>query len=239
MRQAAWTQEIRLHLYRRVCLARGGRILDLGCGTGVLALEAARRSGRMVVGLDQDLSALCYAKNRAGTMVHWVSAGASKLPFADETFDLILTHYFWMWCRDPWATAVECGRILQPGGRLLSLAEPDYAQRQDRPVSLSLVYRRLAEHLCRQGADPGVGPRVISFLEKAGLAVEWGQVDKGWGPEKHGREYDDEWRYLEKSLGRGPLLERIKTLERRAILSGQRRSHLPLYWAIGKKPREG
>ncbi|WP_354702335.1 class I SAM-dependent methyltransferase [Paraconexibacter sp. AEG42_29] len=101
------------------------RVLDLGCGTGTLAVALAQRlPGAVVAGVDVDPAILERAAakaDRAGVRVEWREARAGRLPFAAGTFQrvtctLVLHHLL---PGDKIAALRECRRVLQPGGRLV------------------------------------------------------------------------------------------------------------------------
>lgn len=104
-------------------------ILDVGCGGGrTIDKLAVRASAGKVYGVD--ISEQSVAVSRA-TNAHWIEAGrveirqapVSKLPFPDAFFDLVTaveTHYYWP---DFVADLREILRVLQPGGRLVIIAE--------------------------------------------------------------------------------------------------------------------
>ncbi len=236
LRQAEWTRELRLHLYRKVGLARRRRVLDLGCGTGVVAAEVAARSGALVFGLDRDAGALRFAAGQCDEEVGWTAGEAAALPFRSGSFDLIVTHYFWMWAKEPGTFLEEALRVLEPGGCLLSLAEPDYSRGRDTPFQLTTIREQLTEQLAGEGADPEAGRKVEGWFRKAGFRTEAGAVTRGWGPEEHRREFRHEWRYVEEVLKGQTGLKGLKELERKAIERGERRSVMPVHWALGRKP---
>jgi ubiquinone/menaquinone biosynthesis C-methylase UbiE len=96
-----------------------GRVLDLGCGTGT-AGAAFRRSGAKVIGVDLSLACLSAAEKRLDGVVR---CDALDLPFADGTFDAVVSrgalHHF----PDPKGSLKEMYRVMKPGARAL-LADP-------------------------------------------------------------------------------------------------------------------
>lgn len=234
-RQAGWTEHLRYHLYRRVCLGRRKRILDLGCGTGVIAQEVFQRTGASVWGLDRDSVALNFALKQYGPEISWVLGRAEELPFAGGSFDLILTHFFWFWLGQPEKVVRECRRTLRPGGYVIALAEPDYSRRRDEPAALSAVYQLLTDDLRAKGADPFFGARLENIFRQAGLGTEAGSMAQVWGPEVHRTEFIPEWRMIERVLGKTRELARLKKKEKMALARGRRRSTMPLFWAVGRK----
>jgi SAM-dependent methyltransferase len=100
----------------------GERVLDLGCGTGVVAREAASRlgAGGRVVGLDLNEGMLAVARQASSAIrlpIEWRQGDATTLPFADGEFDLVLCHQVLQFVSDGNAAALEMRRVLTPRGR--------------------------------------------------------------------------------------------------------------------------
>ena len=100
-------------------LAAGDRVLDVACGTGVLAREAARRVGARgtVTGLDPAGGMLAVAK-RLQPAVEWHEGVAATLPFADGSFDVVASQFGLMFFPDREAALREMLRVLVSAGRL-------------------------------------------------------------------------------------------------------------------------
>jgi SAM-dependent methyltransferase len=98
----------------------GNRILDIACGTGVLAREAARRTGRdgYVAGLDVSPGMLAVAKELAPA-VDWKQGVAEMLPFEDECFDATVCQFGLMFFPDRQRAIREMLRVMVPGGRMV------------------------------------------------------------------------------------------------------------------------
>ncbi|MHB8858321.1 MAG: class I SAM-dependent methyltransferase [Thermoleophilia bacterium] len=99
----------------------GETALDLGCGTGVFSLEAARRGAR-TVGVDSSSAMLAVADSKAGDTnlaVSFLRADATKLPFPPESFDLVLAITALCFSSRPDLVLQEAFRVLKPGGRLV------------------------------------------------------------------------------------------------------------------------
>jgi len=102
-------------------LPEAGRILDVGCGTGGL-LVAAVRAGRSIVGVDIASRWLVVARRRLsdhGLATTLVAASAECLPWADESFDIVVADSLLEHLDDPVAALREWLRVLRPGGRLV------------------------------------------------------------------------------------------------------------------------
>jgi SAM-dependent methyltransferase len=97
----------------------GERVLDVACGTGVLAREVALRVGEKgsVVGLDANAGMLAVAASIAPT-VEWRHGAAESLPFPDESFDAVVCQFGLMFFADKVRALREMLRVLKQSGRL-------------------------------------------------------------------------------------------------------------------------
>ena len=102
---------------------RGMDAVELGCGTGYVSAWLAR-AGARPVGLDNSAAQLATAhrlQQRFGLNFPLVHANAERAPFADATFDLVISEYgASIWC-DPHAWIAEAARLLRPRGELTFL----------------------------------------------------------------------------------------------------------------------
>jgi SAM-dependent methyltransferase len=98
----------------------GQRVLDVACGTGVVAITACKR-GAEVTGLDLTPELLARAKDNAamtGVQITWVEGDAEGLQFSDAAFDVVLSQYGHMFAPRPAVAIKEMLRVLKPGGRI-------------------------------------------------------------------------------------------------------------------------
>ena len=109
-------------------LKSGEQVLDVGCGTGTLAIAAKRRVGAKgtVYGIDASPEMIARARKKAkkhGVEVRFENAIVEKLPFAEGTFDLVLStlmlHHLGRIARQQCLSEIR--RVLKPGGRLLAV----------------------------------------------------------------------------------------------------------------------
>jgi demethylmenaquinone methyltransferase/2-methoxy-6-polyprenyl-1,4-benzoquinol methylase len=114
------------HRYRKRALARAGlargmKVLDVACGTGILSSHAQRIVGEegLVVGLD--LSAGMLRQARRGGVRHLAQGDAELLPVASGQFDFLDMGYALRHVADLRATFQEFRRVLKPGGKILIL----------------------------------------------------------------------------------------------------------------------
>lgn len=104
---------------------RGERLLEIGCGTGTVSLEAAGLVGAegMVVGIDPvpEMLALARKKGKDWQQVTFAEGPGSPLPFPDGSFDSVIFFLVLheMDHRDRIEALAEAMRVLKPGGRLL------------------------------------------------------------------------------------------------------------------------
>jgi SAM-dependent methyltransferase len=112
--------EVGERLVRRVGAGKDEDVLDVGCGTGNVAIRAAQAGGQ-VVGLDltpELFEAGQRLAGEAGVTIEWVEGDAEALPFEDESFDVVLSAFGCMFAPRHQVTAGEMARVLRPGGRV-------------------------------------------------------------------------------------------------------------------------
>ncbi len=97
----------------------GDRVIDVGCGTGVLALAALDLVGAegKVVGLDPNPDMLGVARSKT-SRIAWRAGRAEDIPFLDESFDAAVSQFALMFFEDRAKGLREMMRVLKPGGRL-------------------------------------------------------------------------------------------------------------------------
>jgi ubiquinone/menaquinone biosynthesis C-methylase UbiE len=95
----------------------GDSLLDVACGTGVLAQEAADLVGTngSVVGVDINEGMLAVARQKAPNIT-WKGGPAEALPFSSNTFDRVVSQFALMFFEDQAKAIAEMGRVVRPGG---------------------------------------------------------------------------------------------------------------------------
>lgn len=107
----------------RLDLKPGIRVLDVACGTGNLAIPAAK-AGADVTGIDIAPNLIEQAKERAeseGLKAVFEVGDAEALPYEDASFDVVMTMFGAMFAPRPYVTAAELKRVCKPGG-LIAMA---------------------------------------------------------------------------------------------------------------------
>ncbi len=116
---ALWADD----LVEAAALQPGQRVLDIACGTGIVARTAARQLGSRgsVIGLDLSATMLAAARSAAaagGVTVEWREGSAVKLPLPDGAFDVVFCQQGLQFFPDRLAALCEMHRVLAPGGRM-------------------------------------------------------------------------------------------------------------------------
>ena len=105
-------------------LSLGERVLDLGCGAGTDSLVAAQMVGAEghVTGIDMTVEMLAKARVAAAelgvTNAEFVEGEVERLPFPDESFDIVISNGVIDLVPDKDAVFAELHRVLRPGGRI-------------------------------------------------------------------------------------------------------------------------
>jgi len=118
---AAFTTPVAAHLVAFAGLAPGETVLDVGTGTGVVAITAAR-AGARVSALDLTPALLEHARENARiagcAQIVWTEGDAEALPFPDAAFDIVVSQFGHMFAPRPLVATAEMHRVLRPGGRI-------------------------------------------------------------------------------------------------------------------------
>ncbi|MCI0518988.1 MAG: ubiquinone/menaquinone biosynthesis methyltransferase [Chloroflexi bacterium] len=113
-----WRREV----IRRAALPPGGRLLDLGAGTGDLARAALRADPSLrAVAADFTQEMMRVGQRRGAPQPGWSGADALRLPFPTETFDAVVSGFLLRNVSDLPRALAEQRRVLRPGGRMVCL----------------------------------------------------------------------------------------------------------------------
>ena len=168
-------RRFRERLLRPAHLQPGESVLDVGCGTGTLAIAARRQVGSTgsVTGVDPSPEMLARASRKAekaGLEIEFTPGVAESLPFSDGRFDVVLStvmlHHLSGKVR-PQAVS-EMRRVLKPGGRLLAVDFSHGAKAR----------RGLLAHLHRHARIQF--PDLIGLVSDAGFRITASGLAGGW-----------------------------------------------------------
>lgn len=163
------------HCIELARLRPGDSVLDLGTGTGAVAVLAAQAVGPdgRVTGVDVSRDMLASARARtAAENVQFLEGRAEEIPADDHAFDVLIASLSLMYAIDRAAAARECARVLRPGGRFVAAvwAGPDTAD--------IVRFQQTAGSFAPPPPVPGVGPGALAdptpFVEQlrnAGIAA--------------------------------------------------------------------
>ncbi|HYY14609.1 MAG TPA: class I SAM-dependent methyltransferase [Chthoniobacterales bacterium] len=129
----------------------GQHVLDVGCGTGVAAITAARL-GANVCGIDLTPELLTRAEENARiaeVQVDWREGDAEQLPHEDAAFDVVLSQFGHMFAPRPQVATREMLRVLKPGGTIAFATWPP-------TLCIGRTFTLVASYM--PPAPPGVSP---------------------------------------------------------------------------------
>ena len=163
---------LRARFLRFVPVRRGARVLEVGCGTGVVLRDLAPRVGRRgaVVGVDASRTILATARRlcQADPRITLRHADGAQLPFANDSFDTTLAMTVILHVADPSTVVREMARVTRPGGRI-GLQDQDFGM-----LGVTHPDRELTDHILDGVArhlyeEPHSGRRLPGLLREAGL----------------------------------------------------------------------
>ena len=232
-RQAKWTEDFRKQIYRQVKLSNAKRILEVGCGTGVIAEELKKKSSAKITAIDNDEKMIQYA-NASVNDIEFMVEDAENMSLKDNHFDIVLCQYLFLWLSDPVQALNEMVRVCKKGGYVVALAEPDYGGWIEYP-ELNLGHNHI-KYLEREGADPRIGRKLLHMFEKAGLHTYQVTIAQSWNQENLRNNIEEEWkRVLESGLITEDEFVSIIRKETELIEKNQRMIFMPVFCVIGKK----
>lgn len=148
----------------RLSLPPTGRVLDVGCGTGALLQELARKFPQVtLVGVDPVPEMLAVARGRVLPSTELREGWAEELPFEDNDFDVVVSCNMFHYVRQPVSALMEMSRVLRPGGELvitdwcddyLACRVCDWSLRLFSPAHVKVYRERECLRLLKEAGHP-------------------------------------------------------------------------------------
>jgi ubiquinone/menaquinone biosynthesis C-methylase UbiE len=173
-------RQTNIELIRILNPAPGERILEAGCGTGVLCrmVSPALLPGGQVTGLDRSVDFLSIARqticresingDKFGNSIHFVNAEAERMPFPSGSFDAAFAARLLLHTQDPQTIVVEMARVVKPGGSVI-LMDWDFDTVAVDPPDRELTRRLLHWRSDHHGGENWSGRRLWRYSIIAGL----------------------------------------------------------------------
>lgn len=234
--QSRWTQQLRQYLYDQIGINKTSRVLEVGCGTGVITSEISEYSSQPANGIDIDYDRVQKAASIISAP-HFSCADVYHLPFASQSLDFVISHYLFLWLKEPVLALKEMLRVLKPGGTVAALAEPDHLARIDHPKELWKLAELQTRALINQGANPMMGRMLPDIFAKSGVReIQYGISGFQTSPTTIPEWFDSEWKTLREDLS--PYLQQKELdtffeLEKKSRLEGSRVLWVPTFYAYG------
>ena len=237
--QAVWTAAIRGYLSKQVPLDSEPLILEVGCGSGVILHEIKQLlPDSRLIGIDLDLDVLNFA-NEYSRICDYAQSDAVRLPFPDNSFDVVVCHFFLLWARPLNNIIDEIKRVLKNNSPFMVLAEPDYGGRIDYPTELTKLGELQEQSLQQQGAHTRIGRELPYHLNRAGfqdittgiLGGEWRSGDFLQNQERATLERD----LLALPNNDKKNLQALFELDHVSRLKGVQILFVPTFYAVGYK----
>jgi ubiquinone/menaquinone biosynthesis C-methylase UbiE len=170
-------------LVRRAALQPGERVLDVACGTGIVARLAAEQVGAQgaVVGLDLNTAMLAVARALsppAGATITWTEASVLAMPFPDATFNVVVCQLGLQFFPDRPQALREMRCVLVPGGRLLLSVFGPLAHNPAPQALVDALERHLGPHASaikraeHELDDPAALDELVAGADFAEVTIE-------------------------------------------------------------------
>jgi SAM-dependent methyltransferase len=163
---------------------RGDRVLDVACGTGILARAAAVEVGPegQVAGLDPGAGMLAVAA-RLGPGIEWRQGTAESIPYEEGSFDAVVSQFGMMFFRDRAAAIAEMHRVLERGGRIAVAVWESLERSEAYPIEVDLLGRIGGQ----RAADALRAPFVLGDVRELTALFESAGLESVSVETRHGR----------------------------------------------------
>lgn len=160
-------------------LQTGQKVIDVGCGTGILSLEMAQKVGTkgQVLGIERSQQQIQFAeKNRVqkgeGLPLSFRVGDASQLPLRQDElqfFDVAFSRFLIEHIRNPIQVIHQMKRALKPGGKII-IADDDHEtfKPTPEPPGFRIIWEAFLRSFDRLGNDPYIGRKLVALLHEGG-----------------------------------------------------------------------
>jgi ubiquinone/menaquinone biosynthesis C-methylase UbiE len=150
----------------------GGRVLDVGCGSGSMSRLIMRSfPSAQVIGVDLRQQYVDFAEARARAEglqnLRFRQGDACALPFADASFDVAWSKYLLQWLSEPKRALAELKRVTRPGGLVVSC---DFSGFAIEHFPISHEFDRQCREVMARIVDPDIGRKVAPYMLALGFA---------------------------------------------------------------------
>ncbi|MBS3749261.1 MAG: methyltransferase domain-containing protein [Candidatus Thermoplasmatota archaeon] len=241
--QAIETAEERIPLYLRCGIKDADHILDVGCGSGIITRELALLTRGKVTAVDNSYDMIKVAKKFLKNVknIHLQVGDGEKLPFEDNTFDIVTCNLVLMWSHQPQQIVKEMTRVTKTGGLVLASLEPDYGGKLHYPENQKIDPIFAGKAIQDKGGDPHIGRKLRCLFVQAGLNTEVGiGNNRIWSCEEDKAYYLHARDFYVKALENAGLnqkeIDEWEFSYLQSLDEGIQLNFFPQFYAIGKKP---
>jgi SAM-dependent methyltransferase len=190
-----------------------------------------KRMGVKGIDIDPDMVSMCSSRG-----LDAVKGSAELIPFDDDSFDVCYCSFLLLWAKEPAKVVKEMVRVSR--NWVICLAEPDFGGRISHPIALDGLNELIVKGLRADGADPFIGRKLREIFRKCGIDAEIGVHPGTWGIDRLRKESEDEWRWVEMTLGKVAQeseIERYRCIWQDSLDKGMLFQFNPIFYALGRK----
>ncbi|KAA0011014.1 MAG: methyltransferase domain-containing protein [Thermoplasmata archaeon] len=217
-------------------------VLDVGCGSGAVTKDVCNHTNGYVIAIDDSLDMIKIAKKvlKGVRNVQLCLGDAHRLPFKDDTFDIVVCNLLFMWVKEPQQVINEMARVTKKGGKVVATLEPDFGGKIHWPPYPEVDEIFAGRAIRNRGGDPYIGRKLRMLFVRAGLKTKVGLGNKRiWSCEEDKQSYmrarEFYWNVLKRE---GLNDEKIKEWEEHYLKSIEEEiqfNFFPQFYAIGIK----